>query len=121
MPRDSGAGNALRKASEADQPMSWHLISLPSPLVSGEKVPMRIEDREILICRIEDDYFALGSRCTHSAWPLAGEPIEGMEIVCTLHGARFDLRDGCPTGGPATKPLATFPLEFRDGELYVSI
>jgi len=101
--------------------MSWHLISLSSPLISGEKIPICIEDREILICRVKDDYFALGSRCTHSAWPLAGEPIEGMEIVCTLHGARFDLRDGCPTGGPANKPLATFPIELRDGELYVSI
>ena len=82
---------------------------------------MRVEDREILICRVRDDYFALGSRCTHSAWPLAAEPIEGMEIICTLHGAHFDLRDGCPTRGPASKPLATYPIEFRDGELYVSI
>jgi nitrite reductase/ring-hydroxylating ferredoxin subunit len=41
-------------------------------------------------------------------------------LVCTLHGARFDLRDGCPTAGPASKPLATYPIELRDGELYVS-
>ncbi len=47
--------------------------------------------------------------------------IEGMEIICTLHGARFDLRDGCPTAGPASRPLATFPIELRDGELYVSL
>jgi 3-phenylpropionate/trans-cinnamate dioxygenase ferredoxin subunit len=101
--------------------MAWHQILLPSELNPGRSIPIRIEDREILICRIRDDYFALASRCTHSAWPLAGEPIEGMEIVCTLHGARFDLRDGCPTAGPAKRPLATFPIELRDGELYVSI
>jgi len=80
-----------------------------------------IEGREVLICRVGEDYFALGSRCTHSAWPLVGEPIEGKEIVCTLHGARFDLRDGCPTIGPASKPLATYPIEMRDGALYVSL
>ncbi len=101
--------------------MSWHRILLDSPLAPGKKVPTRIEDREILICRIEDDYFALASRCTHSAWPLAEEVIEGTEIVCSLHGARFDIRDGCPTGGPARKPLATYPIEIREGELYVSI
>jgi len=80
-----------------------------------------LDGKEILVCRVEDDYYAVASRCTHSAWPLASEPIEGMEIICRLHGARFDLRDGCPTVGPANKPLATFPIELRDGELYVSL
>ncbi len=101
--------------------MSWHHIELPNPVVSGEKSVATIEGREILICRVEDNYFAVASRCTHAAWSLASEPIEGMEIHCTLHGARFDLRDGCPTAGPASKPLATFPIELRNGELYVSL
>lgn len=101
--------------------MAWHHVPLPAPLLPGEKQAACLEDREILICRVADDYYAVGGRCTHSAWPLSGEPLEGLEIVCTLHGARFDLRDGCPTGGPASKPLATFPTELRDGELYVSL
>ena len=101
--------------------MSWHPIKLPSPLASREKVSIRLEDREILVCRVEDQYFALSTRCTHSAWPLVNEPIEGMEIVCTLHGARFDIRDGCPSGGPASKPLSSYPIELRDGELYVRL
>jgi len=101
--------------------MRWHHVALASPLVPGEKITATCGDREILVCRIDDHYFAVASRCTHSAWPLSSEPIEGMEIICTLHGARFDLRDGCPTGGPANKPLATFPIELRDGELYVSV
>jgi 3-phenylpropionate/trans-cinnamate dioxygenase ferredoxin subunit len=101
--------------------MSWHELNLPSPLATGEKIAVRVQDQEILICRVKDDYYALGNRCTHSAWPLSGEPIEGMEIICTLHGARFDLRDGCPTAGPASKPLATYPIELRNGQLYVRI
>lgn len=101
--------------------MPWHHIALPTPLVPGEKTTAKLEDKEILVCRVDESYFAVASRCTHSAWPLASEPIEGMEIICTLHGARFDLRDGCPTAGPASKPLATYPIELRDGELYVSL
>lgn len=101
--------------------MGWHRVDVPSRLASGEKVAVRVEDREILICRVGANYYALGSRCTHSAWPLANEPVEGMEIVCTLHGARFDVRDGCPTLGPASKPLATYPIEVRDGAVHVSL
>jgi 3-phenylpropionate/trans-cinnamate dioxygenase ferredoxin subunit len=100
--------------------MTWHRIALDNPLISGERTTATIGDKEVLVCCIDDHYFAVANRCTHSAWPLSSEPIEGMEIVCTLHGARFDLRDGCPTAGPASKSLATYPIELRDGELYVS-
>jgi 3-phenylpropionate/trans-cinnamate dioxygenase ferredoxin subunit len=101
--------------------MPWQRIDLPAPLEPGGKAPVIIGEREILICRIGDEYHAVSNRCTHSAWPLAGEPVEGIEIVCTLHGARFDLRDGCPTAGPASRPLDTFPIELRDDGLYLRI
>ena len=100
---------------------SWHHVVLPNPLEPGERLTIRIDEREILIGRLGENYFAVSNRCTHAAWPLAGEPIEGNEIVCTLHGARFDLRDGCPTGGPASKPLSYYPTELRDRELYVRV
>ena len=102
-------------------PLAWHRVEEFQELASGEKRVVVVEGRELLIARVGEDYFALSSRCTHAAWPLASEPIEGQEIVCTLHGARFDLRDGCPTGGPASKPLATFAIEQREGALYVSL
>ena len=34
-------------------------------------------------------------------------------LECWLHGSRFDLRTGKPTGLPATEPVATFPVEVR--------
>lgn len=101
--------------------MAWHRIPLPGPLAPGEKTAARIGDREILVCRVDAGYFAVSNRCTHAAWPLAAEPLEGTEIHCTMHGARFDLRDGCPIAGPASRPLATYPVELRDGEVYVGL
>ena len=108
--------------------MSWQRIEMAEgeaksapgpPLAPGEKRAVRVGDHELLVLRLGDEYFAISNRCPHAAWPLSNEPIDGMEILCTLHGARFDVRDGCPTGGPTSKPLATFPIELRDDELYV--
>jgi len=99
--------------------MPWQRIELGEALSPGEKRATRVDDREILVIRAGDEYFAISNRCTHAAWPLADELLEGNEIVCTLHGARFDIRDGCPTGGPASKPLDTHPIELREGELFV--
>ena len=100
--------------------MIWHRVDEAAGLRSGEKIATQIEGREILLCRVRDQIFAVAGRCTHAAWPLAGESLEGTEIVCSLHGARFDIRDGCPTIGPASKPLATYRVEERDGAIYVS-
>ena len=97
----------------------WQQLALK--LAPGEKRVVQIGDREILVCRTPERYFALASRCTHAAWPLADEPVEGSHIVCSLHGARFDMGDGCPVAGPARKPLATYPIELRNGELYLSL
>ncbi|HIF95085.1 MAG: non-heme iron oxygenase ferredoxin subunit [Myxococcales bacterium] len=101
--------------------MPWYHIALSTPLEVGQKTAKEIEGKDVLICRLNEDYYAVANRCTHAAWRLSEESIAGMEIVCSLHGARFDLRDGCPTSGPATKPLATYPVELRNGELYVSL
>lgn len=98
---------------------AWERLELT--LGPGEKRVVEIAGREVLVCRAGERYFALASRCSHAAWPLADEPVEGTQIVCTLHGARFDMRDGCPLSGPARKPLATYPIELRDGALYVSL
>lgn len=101
------------------EPSGWQRVEVA--LAPGEKRVVLIGNREILLARTSERYFAIASRCSHAAWPLADEPLEGSQIVCTLHGARFDLRDGCPISGPARKPLATYPVELRDGEVYVQI
>ena len=101
--------------------MGWQRIEGAESLAPGEKRAFVVDGREVLVCRLGAAFFALSNRCTHAAWPLAGEPLDGNEIVCTLHGARFDVRDGTPTGGPARKPLATFDAELRQGALYVNL
>ena len=98
---------------------AWRRLDLV--LSPGEKRVVQIGNREILVGRTAERYFAIANRCTHAAWPLADEPVEGSQIVCTLHGARFDVRDGCPVSGPARKPLATYPVELREGALHLQV
>ena len=66
-----------------------------------------------------DDWYAVDDECSHAAIPLSEGDVEGCEIECWLHGSRFDLRTGKPTGLPATEPVATFPLEVRGDDIYV--
>jgi 3-phenylpropionate/trans-cinnamate dioxygenase ferredoxin subunit len=67
--------------------------------------------------------FAIEDRCSHDDGPLCQgywEP-EGCVVVCPRHGARFDLETGSALTLPAFLPVETFPVEVREGVVYVEV
>jgi 3-phenylpropionate/trans-cinnamate dioxygenase ferredoxin component len=74
---------------------------------------------EVAVARHGDEVFAVENICSHAAVALSEGEVEDCTVECWLHGSRFDLRTGKPTGLPATEPVATFPVDVRDGDVYV--
>jgi 3-phenylpropionate/trans-cinnamate dioxygenase ferredoxin component len=96
----------------------------------GEALPVTIEDLEVAIARVDDadgevSVHALQDLCSHAAVALSEGEVADCQVECWLHGSRFDLRTGKPTGPPASEPVATFPVELREGpagaEVYVDV
>ena len=79
----------------------------------GEAVGATVDDQDVAIARDGDEFFAVEDICSHAAVALSEGEVEGCTIECWLHGSRFDLRTGKPTGLPATEPVSTFPVEVR--------
>ena len=48
------------------------------------------------------DFYAIEDVCTHDGGILTGGPVEGDEVVCPRHGARFCVRTGEALGVAAT-------------------
>lgn len=76
--------------------------------------------REIVLCRTREGVFALDNICTHAEERMSEGRLRGGKIVCPLHGAAFDVRDGRVLSGPAVKPLAVHPVRIVDGMIEVS-
>jgi 3-phenylpropionate/trans-cinnamate dioxygenase ferredoxin subunit len=74
---------------------------------------------EVAVARHGEEVFAIENICSHAAVALSEGEVEDCTVECWLHGSRFDLRTGKPTGLPATEPVATFPVDVRDGDVYV--
>ncbi|WP_435768651.1 non-heme iron oxygenase ferredoxin subunit [Nocardioides sp. SYSU DS0651] len=81
-----------------------------------EAVKATVDRYDVALARHGDEVFALQDQCSHAAVALSEGEVEDCTVECWLHGSRFDLRTGKPTGLPATEPVATFPVEVRDGE-----
>ena len=45
--------------------------------------------------------------------------VEGEEVICPRHGARFSLVTGAALTPPAYEPVATFPVRVEEGVVQV--
>ncbi|MFN8658598.1 MAG: non-heme iron oxygenase ferredoxin subunit [Candidatus Obscuribacterales bacterium] len=85
----------------------------------GEVRVFSAHGHRIALCNNDGQYYAIDDRCTHDNGPLGeGELVDG-EIECPRHGARFDIKTGKAMCLPAVGSVATYPIEIRDGELWV--
>ena len=76
---------------------------------------------DVAIVRQGDDVYAIQDECSHAAIPLSEGEVEGGEIECWLHGSRFDLRTGKPSGPPATEPVPTYPVRVDGDDVLVDV
>lgn len=89
---------------------------------SGAARAVRVENRELVVVRIDDDLYVLDDRCSHEAfWLSDGDvDVESREIECARHGAMFSLVTGEPLCLPATSPVARYDVAVRDGRVEVT-
>jgi len=67
------------------------------------------------------DVHAIDDTCSHANVSLSEGDVEDGEIECWLHGSRFDLRSGVPTGLPATAPIDVYPVKIITGDVFVRV
>jgi len=75
----------------------------------------------VVLANVEGSICALRDQCSHEDYPLSDGELEGSEIVCLYHGARFDACSGARKTLPAIRPVQSYPVEIRDGEIYVDV
>jgi 3-phenylpropionate/trans-cinnamate dioxygenase ferredoxin subunit len=101
--------------------VSFELVGRVDGVAKGSAVSVEVGGIDIAVVHADDDqFYAVRDECSHASIPLSEGEIDGCTLECWLHGSRFDLRTGEPTGLPAVEPVATFPVEVRDGDIYVS-
>jgi 3-phenylpropionate/trans-cinnamate dioxygenase ferredoxin subunit len=90
-------------------------------LPPGGKKLAEVDGRAIALFNVDGTYYAIDDVCTHDGGPLAEGDLEGCEIRCPRHGARFDVRSGKALCLPAFEPVTTHRVEERDDGLYVAL
>ena len=101
--------------------MTFEFVCPVDEVAKGVVISAEVDGVELAIVHADDDnFYAVRDECSHASIKLSEGEVDGCTIECWLHGSRFDLRTGEPSGLPATEPVAIFPVEIRDGNIYVS-
>ena len=92
-----------------------------SELAPGEVRRFDVGGHRIALVRVDDDFYAIGDRCSHEDYSLAEGEVwaEDLELECPHHGSTFDLRTGEPCSLPATKPVPVYEVEVAGDEVAV--
>src|SRR6202453_1166651 len=90
-------------------------------LESGEARRFDVCGHRIALVRTDDEFYAIGDRCSHENYSLAeGEVwVDEREIERPRHGSTFRLRPGPPCSLPATHAVAVYEVEVADGNVSV--
>ncbi len=90
-------------------------------LASGEVRRFDVGDHRVALVRIEEDFYALGDRCSHEDYSLAEGEVwpDERELECPQHGSTFDLTTGEPCSLPATKPVPVYEIDLEGDDVAV--
>ncbi|MDQ3383096.1 MAG: non-heme iron oxygenase ferredoxin subunit [Actinomycetota bacterium] len=81
-----------------------------------------IDGRKVAIARDSfGDVHAFDDTCSHANVSLSEGEVDGTTIECWLHGSRFDMLTGAPTGLPATRPIAVHTVRLDGDDVLVAI
>ncbi|MCY4522186.1 MAG: non-heme iron oxygenase ferredoxin subunit [Caldilineaceae bacterium] len=76
----------------------------------------------IALFNLGGEIHALEDMCTHDGGPLVeGDLIDGQEVQCPRHGARFDIRTGAALCMPAFQPAVKYETRVDGTDIWVAV
>ncbi|MBV9080462.1 MAG: non-heme iron oxygenase ferredoxin subunit [Elusimicrobia bacterium] len=99
----------------------WVRVIDKSKLSPHGLTSIEVDGRRICLASAGGTLFAVDDRCTHAEALLSSGDVEEGEVVCPLHGARFDLKTGEAMTPPATRPVQTHEVKIDGNGVFVRL
>lgn len=97
----------------------WVDVAEADEIPCGSYKIVDVDDIEIAVFNLDGELYAIEDVCTHDGESLAGGDVEGCEIECPRHGARFNIKTGAVTAPPAYEDVAKYPVRVHEGKIQV--
>jgi 3-phenylpropionate/trans-cinnamate dioxygenase ferredoxin component len=99
----------------------WIKVARASDLPDPSKRTVEVGDALVVLFHVEGQFSCIDDVCTHDGGPLGDGPLEGCQIICPRHGARFDIRTGKALTMPATVDVRVHEVKVENGDVFVRL
>lgn len=96
-------------------------VGAAGDLPPGERLFIEIDGQPLVIFNLAGKLFCIADLCSHDNGPLGEGELDGWEVICPRHGARFDIRDGKATALPAVEDIPAYPLRVVEGTIEIGL
>jgi len=97
----------------------WIKVATLDECPPGSLRPVMVGPDPVVLANVSGTVHALRDRCTHEELPLSDGEMDGSDLICAHHGARFDITSGAARGLPAVRPVKSYPVEIRGDGIYI--
>lgn len=100
---------------------TFYEVATLDEIPPGERLFLEIDGYEITLFNIGGELFAIEDTCSHEDCSLGEGDLEGCEIICPCHFARFDVRTGKVLAPPAVVDIRTYPVRVEGNKVLVGV
>jgi 3-phenylpropionate/trans-cinnamate dioxygenase ferredoxin subunit len=99
----------------------WKSVAKVSEIPPERVAVFQVGDHDVAVCNVGGQFYAIDDLCTHDGGNLDQGELEGDEIECPRHGARFNVMTGAATQLPAFEPVAVHEVRVSGDDIEVSV
>ncbi len=99
----------------------WIDAIAESALAEGEHIVVDVDGVDVALFNLSGQFYAIEDVCSHDGTEIASGELDGDEIVCPRHGARFCLKTGAVKCAPAYEDIASYPVKVADGRVWIAV
>lgn len=108
--------------------MEYVKIAETADFATENKLQIFVRDKEILLTKIENNYFAIDNKCTHMGGSLYKGQLVGKEIICPRHHTRFDVTTGKVSKGAKIMFMKlnaadtnSYPIRIEEDDILIGL
>ena len=94
-------------------------VAAVTDIPPGTKKIVEVAGVLVVVVNLDGQFYAVEDVCTHDGGPLGEGKLEGRQLVCPRHGARFDVRTGAALTMPAFEPAPTYEVRIEGDDVLV--
>lgn len=96
-------------------------VATTDELADQQAKLVEVAGQKIALFRVDGGFYALSDTCTHRKGPLSEGTVEGTEVTCPWHGAKFDIRSGGVLGPPAGQAVKSYPVRVTGANIEIEV